>query len=53
MTPTQQTILNLLLTATLAPLVGAVLVIFFGKRVPGKAAGWCATACRWRVTARW
>ncbi len=36
-------ILTLLLTATLAPLVSCLVVLFIGKRVMGTASGWFAT----------
>ncbi len=42
--PQRQLILDLLLTAFLAPLVSSLVVIFIGKRIMGKAAGWFATA---------
>ncbi len=42
--PERQLILDLLITAFLAPLLSSVIVIFIGKRVMGKAAGWFATA---------
>ncbi|MEX0775638.1 MAG: NADH-quinone oxidoreductase subunit L [Phycisphaeraceae bacterium] len=44
MTPTQLLIRNLLVTATLAPLVSSLIVLFIGKRVMGRSAGWFATA---------
>lgn len=43
MTSIQQTILFLLVTATLLPLASSLLLIFFGQRVLGKAAGFAAT----------
>ena len=44
MTETTSLIRNLLVFATLLPLVSSVVVLFTGKRILGHAAGWLATA---------
>ncbi len=44
MTPTQQLIRDLFVTATLLPLASSLIVLFIGKRVMGKGAAWFATA---------
>ena len=43
MTETQQIIRNLLVAATVMPLLSSLMVIFFGKRSLGKRSGWFAT----------
>ena len=44
MTETTSLIRNLLVFATLLPLVSSVVVLFTGKRILHQAAGWLATA---------
>jgi len=44
MTETQQIIRNLLVGATLLPLISSLVVIFIGKRFLGRLSGWFATA---------
>ena len=42
MTATEELIRNMLVTATLLPLIGSAVVLFFGKRYMGTKAGWVA-----------